>query len=120
MNNKILAFTGAGLFILQILTSASDSEGNSIVPTAVLLVVAVASLAYIVTAVIRLWEPEKLTAASLLILFLASAIAPLFLTQESSSINLIANFVKVAYALVYVYVVFLLYQYHKLTYERRI
>ena len=73
MKNKTLVFFGIGTYILSVLSSAEDLSGNSTAPVALIVVSAIAMLAFTIMAVVRLWKTQKVTA----ILFLASSLITL-------------------------------------------
>src|SRR3989344_1131531 len=73
MKSKTLAILGIGTWILSVASSAEDLGGNYTAPTALILVSAIATLAFTIMAVIRLWKTQKVTA----ILFLASSLITL-------------------------------------------
>jgi hypothetical protein len=73
MKNKTLAIFGAITWILSVLSSAEDLNGNYKAPVALIIVSAIATLIFMLMAVIRLWKPQKITA----IIFLASSLISL-------------------------------------------
>ncbi|MFA6455062.1 MAG: hypothetical protein WCV70_04370 [Patescibacteria group bacterium] len=73
MKSKTLAILGIGAYILSVLSSAEDLTGNYTAPTALIAVSAIATLAFTIMAVVRLWKTQKVTA----ILFLASSLITL-------------------------------------------
>lgn len=109
MKNKTLAYIGIGLYVLQVLSSASDDSGNSVAPTFLILLAGVGTLSFVVVAAKRLWTDAKYTALILVASTLVSAGSAVLLTPESSSINLVVNALKVVAFLSYFYVVFLLF-----------
>src|ERR1051325_2870101 len=58
---------------LSVAASAEDLAGNYAAPTALIVVAAIASLAFTIIAVICLWKPHKVTA----VLFLISSVISL-------------------------------------------
>ena len=77
MKSKTLAILGIGTWILSVASSAEDLGGNYTAPTALIVVSAIATLAFTIMAVIRLWKTQKVTA----ILFLASSLVTLVYTS---------------------------------------
>ena len=73
MKSKTLAILGIGTWILSVASSAEDLGGNYTAPTALIVISAIATLAFTIMAVIRLWKTQKVTA----ILFLASSLITL-------------------------------------------
>jgi len=73
MKSKTLAILGIGTWILSVASSAEDLGGNYTAPVALIVVSAIAMLAFTILAVVRLWKTQKVTA----ILFLASSLITL-------------------------------------------
>ena len=109
MKNKTLSLIGVGAFLLQVFASASNSSGENIAPTYVLVISVMASLFFLVFASLRLWGIEKKTILFFIITQLLTFAAPFLLTAENSSTNLVLNVIKILAFLAYFYVVFLLY-----------
>src|SRR3990167_7058883 len=86
MKSKTLAILGIGVYILSVLSSAEDLAGNYTAPTTLIVVSAIAMLAFTIMAVVRLWKTQKVTA----ILFLASSL--ITLVYVSAPIKII-NFI---------------------------
>jgi len=95
MKNKALAIFGVITWILSVLSSAEDLNGNYKAPTAFIVVSAIAMLAFMIMAVVRLWKSQKLAA----VLFIVSTLVSL--VYVSAPIKII-NF------LVFFWIVFLL------------
>ena len=73
MKSKTLAILGIGTWILSVASSAEDLGGNYTAPTVLIVVSAIATLAFTIMAVVRLWKTQKITA----VLFLASSLITL-------------------------------------------
>ena len=86
MKNKTLVILGIGAYILSVLSSAEDLAGNYTAPTALILVAAIAMLAFATLAIIRLWKPHKVTAVLFL---LSSLIFLVYVSVPTKIINLI-------------------------------
>ena len=56
MKNKTLAIFGIGTYILSIITSAEDLEGNFIVPASLIVISGIADLLFPIIASVRLWR----------------------------------------------------------------
>ena len=109
MSNKTLAFIGIGLYVLQVLSSASDVNGNPQAPAFLILLAGTGTLVFMVIVSKRLWTSAKYITLVFLISGILSAFAPFLLTAEPSGTNVLVNAVKVVSFLVYFYVVFLLF-----------
>ena len=97
------------MYILQVLSSGSDTNGNSLTPDTIILFSGTASLVYVITAAVFLWEiGRKRVALVLPITFLATG-AALFLTQNPSVLNVIINAVRVFAFVTYFYAVWLIF-----------
>lgn len=73
MKSKTLAVLGIGAWILSVAASAEDLGGNYTAPTALIVISAIATLAFTIMAVVRLWKTQKVSA----VLFLASSLITL-------------------------------------------
>ena len=86
MKSKTLAILGIGTWILSVASSAEDLGGNYTAPTALIVISAIATLAFTIMAVVRLWKTQKVTA----ILFLASSsITLVYISAPVKIINFI-------------------------------
>jgi len=54
MKNKTLAIFGVGTHILSIIVSATNQEGNPIMPVILIAISAIATLVFVIMAIIRL------------------------------------------------------------------
>jgi len=86
MKSKTLAILGIGVWILSVASSAEDLGGNSTAPTALIVISAIATLAFTIMAVVRLWKTQKVSA----VLFLASFLVTLvYISTPIKIINFI-------------------------------
>lgn len=86
MKSKTLAILGIGAWILSVASSAEDLGGNYTAPTALIVVSAIATLAFTIMAVVRLWKTQKITA----VLFLVSSLITLvYISAPVKIINLL-------------------------------
>lgn len=86
MKSKQLAIFGVIAWVLSVASSAEDISGNYTAPTLFIVISSLATLVFIIMAIVRLWEAQKVTAIS----FLVSSIVSF--TYASSPINII-NFI---------------------------
>lgn len=106
---KILALIGVGLFILQILSTGTDADGNSVVPSAFIFFSGTASLVYLAIAAVVLWRlGHKFIALALPITSLATG-TTIFMTQYPSELNIVFNAIRVISFVTYFYATWLLY-----------
>src|SRR3990167_11532375 len=74
MKSKTLAILGIGTWILSVASSAEDLGGNYTAPTALIIVISIATLAFTIMAVVRLWKTQRVTAVLFLVLSLVSLV----------------------------------------------
>jgi hypothetical protein len=74
MKSKTLAILGIGTWILSVASSAEDLGGNYTAPTALIVISAIATLAFTIMAVVRLWKTQRVTAVLFLVLSLVSLV----------------------------------------------
>lgn len=112
MKNKTLAIFGIGTYILSVLTSATDLEGNSVVPVVLIVISGIATVLFIVMATIRLWKEAKsasiLLASSAIILFILSVVQGVTSPSYGSSLIILLNITKVINFIAFVWAVLLL------------
>ncbi len=96
MKNRTIAFFGIGTYILSVLSSAEDLEGNPNVPIALVAISGIATFVFIVMATIRLWKEAKslsiILASSTIILFLLTVVQLISLPSSQGSIILLNIF----------------------------
>jgi hypothetical protein len=104
MKSKTLAIFGIGTYILSVLSSATDLEGNSVAPIVLIAISGIATIVFYTLATIRLWKMQKsapilliCSAVILVILLIAQGVAPLYI-----NITKIINFIA------FIWVMFLL------------
>lgn len=73
MKNKTLAILGVITWVLSVLSSAEDLQGNYVAPTFLILISVIATIIFTILASIRLWKTERIT----IILFLVSSLITL-------------------------------------------
>ena len=114
MKNKILAIFGIVTYILSVLSSATDLEGNSVAPTALIVISGIATIIFIVMATIRLWKEAKnlsiILASSALILFIFTVIQTLTLPSYGSTIIILLNIVKIVNFIAFVWAIIKLFK----------
>lgn len=112
MNNKTLAIFGIVTFILEVIVSAEDLEGNFVSPVGLIVISGIATIVFTVMAIIRLWKGSKyvsiLLASTTIILFVLGVIQEVTLPQYGSPIIILLNVVKVIDFFTFIYVICLL------------
>ena len=108
MKNKSLAIFGIGSYVLSVIASASDLEGNPSAPIVVIALSGIAKIVFILMAMIRLWKETKylsiLLVSSAIILFALTAIQE-FVAPEGNLVILLLNITKVINLIAYVYAI---------------
>lgn len=106
---KILALIGVGLYVLRVLSSWSDANGNSLAPDTLVLFSGTASFIYLVIAAVVIWKiGHKGIALALPITSLATG-AALFLTPNPSSLNIVLNAIRVVAFVTYFYAAYIIF-----------
>lgn len=111
MKNKTLALFGITTYILGVIVSIQNLEGNFILPIALIAISGIATMVFIIMATIRLWKGSKyvsiLLASSTIILYTLTAIQEVTLSQYGSLIIILLNITKVINFITTIYVIFL-------------
>lgn len=109
MKNKTLAIFGIATYILLVLSSATDLEGNSVVPTGLIAISGIATAVFIVMATFRLWKEAKTLAITLassaFILFILLVIQSVILPSYGTPIIILLNIFKVINFIVFVWAI---------------
>lgn len=117
MKNKTLAIFGIGTYVLSVLSSATDLEGNSVVPIALIVISGIATAVFIIMAIIRLWKEAKgvsiTLAFSAAILFILSVIQEVISFSYGNPIIILLNITKVIYFITFVWVIVKLFKKEK-------
>lgn len=114
MSNRALAIFGIVAYILSVLSSAENLEGNSLAPIALVAISGIATVVFYVMATIRLWKIHKIA----VVLFVTSVIIYIILlmiqgvTSPSygSSTIILLNITKVIKLIAFIWVVVLLWK----------
>jgi len=114
MKNKTLAIFGIGTYILSVLSSATDLEGNSTTPVVLIAISGITIVAFIVIATVRLWKEAKnlsiIFASSALVLFILTVIQEFTLPSYGSPIIILLNIIKVINLLIFIWVIIKLFK----------
>src|SRR5262249_34507995 len=106
MRNKTLALFGIGTYILSVLTSATDSAGNSKVPLSLVAVSALATVVFYFIAAKRTWDIQK--SEPLLLIISATLGIVLSAIQGQGIAPIYINLTKIANVLAFFWVVSIL------------
>ncbi|MDD4052916.1 MAG: hypothetical protein PHR28_13600 [candidate division Zixibacteria bacterium] len=114
MKSRTLAIFGIGTYILAVLSSATDIEGNSTAPTLLLAISGIATLIFYILATIRLWKIQKLAP----ILLICSAVILVVLPAIEGIKPIFQNIASIFSTIVFIWVICLLWAIGK--YEIRV
>jgi len=113
MKNRTLAIFGIITYILGVLSSAEDLQGNFTAPIVLIVISGIASFVFIIWAIIRLWKEYRIISITLLfsvILFSILTITQEFFPSPNGSliiillnISKVAEFVATFWAIVTLY-----------------
>lgn len=112
MKNKTIALFGIGTYILSVITSATDLEGNFRFPIALIAVSGILTTIFIIVATIRLWKEARhisiILAASAITLFVLVVIQEVVLPTGGPIIFLlnttkVTNFIAFIWAIIKLY-----------------
>ena len=107
--DRLLGAFGVGSYILTVLSSATNLDGQSVVPMVVVGISGIATAVFIFMAVIRLWQKSR--SASILLAFSATALLILTVTHEvllpsyGSPIIISLNASRVVYFIAFVWAI---------------
>jgi hypothetical protein len=109
MKNKSLAIFGIGTYILSIITSATDLEGNFRFPIAFIAISGIATIVFIIMATIRLWKGAKGVSITLaysgVILIIFSVIQGVISAPDGSQLIILLNITKVFNLIAFIWAV---------------
>jgi len=109
MKNKTLAIYGIGTYILSVITSTSDIEGNPVFPVAVILISGFAGFLFFIMATIRLWNHARnvvlIYMFSTIILIILSVIQEITSPTDGSPIIILLNVTKIIHFIAFVWAV---------------
>jgi hypothetical protein len=115
MKNKTLAIFGIVTYILSVIASAEDLEGNPKAPIALIAISGIAGIVFLIMATIRLWKKKAKSASMVLlfssvILFVLTVIQEVTLPKYGSPIIILLNVTKVIRFLAFFYAIILLWK----------
>jgi hypothetical protein len=112
MKNKTLAIFGIGTYILSVIASAEDLEGNPKAPVALVVISGIAGIVFIIMAAVRLWKRARsisiILMSSEIILFILTVIQEVISPRYGSPIIILLNITKIINFLVFFYAIILL------------
>jgi glucan phosphoethanolaminetransferase (alkaline phosphatase superfamily) len=112
MKSKTLAIFGIGTYILSVITSATDLEGNSVVPIFLIAISGIATAVFIIMATIRLWKISKISSillvSSTIILLILSVVQVVVSPSYGSPLIILFNITRVINFIAFIWAVSLL------------
>jgi len=112
MKNKTIAIIGIGSYILSVVMSAEDLEGNFVYPIVLIVISQIVKIIFTILATVRLWKKARyvsiILASSAIILFVLSVIQGITLPKYGSPIIISLNVSKIIYFLAFFYAIILL------------
>jgi len=110
MKNKTLAIFGIVAYVLSVLSSATDLEGNTTVPTILIIISGIATIVFVILAVVRLWKISTSSSILLASSFILTSAQGLISLSYGSPITIFFNIVKVIYFLTTIWVIIILFK----------
>ena len=104
MKNRILAIFGIVAYILSVLSTAEDLEGNPTAPIALILTSLIVTVIFYVMASIRLWHIRKIPP----LLLISSAIIIAVLSMLNRIIPLLLNLFRITNVVALIWTIILL------------
>jgi hypothetical protein len=109
MKNKIIAILGIGSYILSVITSAEDLEGNFVSPIVLIAISGILTIIFTVAATVRLWKGARyvsiILASSAVILFILSVVQGIASPSYGSPIIILLNITKVINFIAFIWAV---------------
>ena len=114
MTNKALAIFGIVTYILTVLSSAENLEGNSVAPITLIAISGIATVVFYVMATIRLWKIHKIAVilliTSVIIYVILLIIQGITSPSYGSSTIILLNITKLIKLIAFIWVVVLLWK----------
>jgi hypothetical protein len=114
ISNKIIATYGIVSYVLSVILSATDLEGNLKYPIALLLLSGTLNLIFVIMATIRLWNIERILSLLFLsfyiILATLSVLTEIIVPTYGSFLVILTNIVKVIRLILFVLVIIKLFK----------
>ena len=112
MKNKSIAIIGIGTYILSVITSAEDLEGNFVYPIVLIAISQIVKIIFTILATVLLWKRARYVsltlASSAIIFFFLIVIQEVTLPQYGSPIIILLNVTKIIHLLAFFYAIILL------------
>lgn len=111
-NPKTIAIIGITSYILSVIASAEDLQGNFIAPSILVALSGIVTVVFIIMAAISLWRGERFVAILLvvseIVLLVFTVVQMITLPEYGSIIIILLNVVKIVNFLIFIYVICLL------------
>lgn len=114
MKNKVLAIFGIGTYVLSILSSATDLDGNSVSPIFLTIISGIATALFIIMAIVRLWKEVKHLSIIFLLAtsihFTLAVIQEIYSPEYGNLIIILQNISKIIYVIAFIWVIVVLFR----------
>jgi hypothetical protein len=114
MKNKTLAIFGIGTYLFSVYASATNTEGESIVPNYIVIISGVATILFTILATIRLWKINKFVSLlffiTTLIFFGLEILLVVLSPAYGSPLIIFLSITKVVSLLTFIWAVFILWR----------
>ncbi len=114
IKNKAIAIFGIGSYILSVITSATDLDGNLKSPVFLIFVSGITTVFFTIIAVIRLWKGVRyisvILVSSSILLFVLETVQTTVSLSYGSLTTILLNIVKVIHFVTFTWVIIILYK----------
>jgi len=114
ISNKTIAIFGIGIYILSVIASSTDLDGNLKFPMALVLISGTLGVIFVLMATIRLWKVERIVSilflSSYIILNALLAIQEVIMPIYGSPLVILSNIAKVIHIIVFIWVLIKLFK----------
>jgi len=114
MKNKTIALIGIGSYLLSVVSSATDLQGNFVSPIILIAIAGIATIVFVVMAAIRLWKEARyisiMLVSSEIILIFLTVIQEVALPKYGSPIIILLNLTKVINLVVFIWAIITLFR----------
>lgn len=110
MNPKTIAIIGFLSYLLNVISSAEDLNGNLLSPTVLIVIAGVVTIIFVIISAIRLWKSRRYLSMLLvsleIILSVLTVIKEMTLPAYGSLFIFLLNITKITHFLLFFYVIF--------------
>ena len=114
MKNKSIAILGIVSYFFDVITSATDSSGNFLLPGFLIILSGLIGLFFTIAAIINLWKVAKhisiMLGSSTILLYTLTTVQEIALSQYGSPIIIFLNIVKIVHLFAFIFAITLLWR----------